>query len=71
MDESNIPVIADAKSEYITQLTRVLTPHIFEGIISIFKDAKNIVLESKEEDKILKEIDKITEPEITYGFKWI
>ena len=53
MDESNIPVIADAKSEYITQLTRVLTPHIFEGIISIFKDAKNIVIESNEEDKIL------------------
>ena len=41
MEESNIPVIADAKAEYITQLTHVLTPHIFEGIHSIFKDAKN------------------------------
>merc|ERR1712196_52136 len=53
MDDSNIPVLADAKSEYITQLTHVLRPHIFDGIVSIFNDAKQISIENKDEDKIL------------------
>ena len=42
MDEQNSPIFSQAKLEYTNQLIDTLTPHIFDGIKSIFDEAKTV-----------------------------
>ena len=39
MDEQNLPILSQAKLEYTNQLIDTLTPHIFDGIKSIYDEA--------------------------------
>ena len=45
MDDYNVPVLVDAKSEYTQQLISTLTPHFYEGILSIYQDCTSMVNE--------------------------
>ena len=40
MDETNAPIFSHAKMEYTSQLIDTLTPHIFDGIKSVYDEAK-------------------------------
>ena len=40
MEDINIPIFAQAKIEYTKQLVDVLYPHIYDGIKSIYDEAK-------------------------------
>ena len=42
MDEQNAPTFSQAKMEYTNQLIDILTPHLFDGIQSIYNEAKTI-----------------------------
>ena len=42
MDEQNSPIFSQAKLEYTNQLIDTLTPHIFDGIKSIYDEAKTV-----------------------------
>ena len=46
MDDYNVPVLVDAKSEYTQQLVNTLKPHLFNGIHSIYQDCDSIVNEN-------------------------
>ena len=51
MDDYNVPVLVDAKSEYTQQLVSTLTPHLYEGILSIFQDCDRMVDEETNQFK--------------------
>ena len=53
MDDYNINVLSEAKSEYSTRLVSILTPLMLEGIKSIFNEAQTLCLENDEDDKYL------------------
>ena len=38
--EKNISLLVDAKKEYTQELISILTPHIYDGIESIYNDSK-------------------------------
>ena len=42
MDEQNSPIFSQAKLEYTNQLIDTLTPHIFDGIKSIYDEARTV-----------------------------
>jgi hypothetical protein len=42
MDEQNTAIFSQAKLEYTNQLIDILTPHIFDGIKSIYDEAKTV-----------------------------
>ena len=42
MDEQNAPVFTQAKMEYTNQLIDILTPQFFDGIQSIYDEAKTV-----------------------------
>ena len=42
MDEHNSPIFSQAKLEYTNQLIDTLTPHIFDGIKSIYDEAGTV-----------------------------
>ncbi len=42
MEEGSITVLVDAKEEYTKQLISVFKPSIYQGIRSIYADAKDI-----------------------------
>ena len=42
MDENNSPIFSQAKLEYTNQLIDTLTPHIFDGIKSIYDEAGTV-----------------------------
>ena len=46
MDDYNVPVLVDAKSEYTQQLVNTLKPHLFHGILSIYHDCDSLVNEN-------------------------
>ncbi len=49
----NIPLFLEIKNEYTEHLTDILTPYIFEGLRSIYTQAKKYAVESGAEDKTL------------------
>ena len=42
MDEQNAPIFSQAKLEYTNQLIDILTPQLFDGIKSIYDEAKTV-----------------------------
>ena len=42
MEESNVAVLVDAKAEYTKQLVNIIRPYIYDGVKSIYDDAKEI-----------------------------
>ena len=53
MDDYNVPVLVDAKTEYTKQLIDILKPQLYEGIQSIYKDAYELCEENNDSDKVL------------------
>lgn len=53
MDDYNVNVLSEAKSEYSSRLVSILTPLMIEGIKSIFNEAYNLCLENEENEKYL------------------
>ena len=53
MDDYNVNVLSEAKSEYSNRLVSILTPLIVEGIKSIFNEADKLCINNDEEDKYL------------------
>lgn len=53
MDDFNLSCLSEAKNEYTARLVNMLTPHITEGIQSIFKEAWNLCDENEEQSKYL------------------
>jgi len=49
----NVALFLEIKNEYTEHLVDTLTPYIYEGLSSIYKQAVNIAYESNAEDKIL------------------
>ena len=40
MEEGNLPILVDAKTEYTKQLINILTPEIYKGIKDIYNNSK-------------------------------
>lgn len=53
MEEGSIAVLVDAKEEYTKQLISVLKPCIYQGIKSIYIDAKDICNQDNTPEKVL------------------
>ena len=53
MDDFNISMLSEAKNEYCTRLTNILTPLILEGIKSILKEAFELCITNDEQSKYL------------------
>jgi len=49
MEEQNAPIFSQAKLEYTNQLIDTLTPHFFDGIKSIYDEAKTVNNINKEQ----------------------
>ena len=47
--------LVDAKTEYTNQLINILTPHIFEGILSIYGDAVDMTKQGVNSNSVLKQ----------------
>lgn len=52
--EETLSILTQAKNEYSSLLVTTMTPHIMEGIFSIYNEAKNICEENDEYGKYLK-----------------
>lgn len=48
MEDVSINVLVDAKTEYTKQLTSILSPVIFEGLTSLYEEAKQFKEEAKD-----------------------
>ena len=53
MDDYNVNVLSEAKSEYSSRLVTIMTPLMLEGIKSIFNEATKLCLENDEDEKYL------------------
>ena len=53
MEELNTPIFAQAKVEYTNQLIDILYPHIYDGVRSIYDEAKIIFLRKNNTPKLL------------------
>jgi len=53
MEEGNVTVLVDAKEEYTKQLVSILKPCIYQGIQSIYMDAKDICHQDNNPDNVL------------------
>ena len=53
MEEGNITVLVDAKEEYTKQLISIFKPCIYQGIKSIYADAKDICHQDNTPDNVL------------------
>jgi hypothetical protein len=53
MDDYNVNVLSEAKNEYSSRLVTIITPHVIEGIKSIFSEACNLCNENDENEKYL------------------
>ena len=53
MDDYNVNVLSEAKSEYSSRLVTIMTPLMLEGIKSIFNEAIKLCLDNDEEQKYL------------------
>jgi hypothetical protein len=59
MEEGSIAVLVDAKEEYTKQLVSILKPCIYQGIKSIYLDAKDICMQDNIPDKILMQFQEL------------
>ena len=48
MDEGNLPILVDAKTEYTKQLINIITPVIYQGIKLIYNESKNRSIQNEE-----------------------
>ena len=48
MDEGNLPILVDAKTEYTKQLINIISPVIYQGIKLIYNESKNKSIEDEE-----------------------
>jgi hypothetical protein len=53
MEQGNINVLTDAKEEYTKRLISIIKPCVYQGIKSIYADAKDICMQDNTPDKIL------------------
>ena len=53
MEEGSIAVLVDAKEEYTKQLISILKSYIYQGIKSIYQDAKDICHQDNTPDNVL------------------
>lgn len=53
MEQGNINVLTDAKEEYTKRLISIIKPCIYQGIKSIYADAKDICMQDNTPDKVL------------------
>ena len=53
MEDGNVAVLVDAKEEYTKQLVSILKPCIYQGIKSIYMDAKDICHQDNTPDNVL------------------
>ena len=53
MDDYNIDILSQAKSEYSANLVNIITPLIIEGFKSIFKEAWQLCITNDEDSKYL------------------
>ena len=53
MDDYNVNVLSEAKSEYSSRLVSTLTPLLIQGIKSIFNEAVNLCKDNDENEKYL------------------
>jgi hypothetical protein len=53
MENGNVAVLVDAKEEYTKQLVSILKPCIYQGIKSIYMDAKDICHQDNSPDNVL------------------
>ena len=53
MDDNNTKALTESQYEWAVQLTNILQPHIYDGIMSIFKEAEKICIDTDEQDKYL------------------
>ena len=53
MADTNIAVLVDAKNEYTTQLINLVKPSIYQGIMSIYEEAKDICDQDNNPNNIL------------------
>ena len=54
MEDNNFNVLVDAKTEYTKQLVQMLKTNIYQGIKSIFDDAKEYCVNNSQPKNILK-----------------
>ena len=53
MEEGNLTVLVDAKTEYTKQLINILKMNIYFSINKLFLESKNSCIESKQEYMVL------------------
>ena len=53
MDDYNLSTLIESKNEWSARLINLLTPHVIEGIKSIFNEAYKLCVENDEENKYL------------------
>ena len=53
MDDFNINVLNESKNEWCNRLLNILTPHILEGLKSIFEESLQLCKTNSELDKYL------------------
>ena len=53
MDDYNLSTIIESKNEWCVRLVTILTPHITEGIKSVFDEAYKMCFDNEEESKYL------------------
>jgi hypothetical protein len=58
MDEGNIPILVDAKTEYTKQLINIISPVIYKGIKVIYNESKNKCLENDDLKSCLSNFQK-------------
>ena len=58
MDEGNLAILVDAKTEYTKQLVTILSPYIYNGMKKIYFDAKEGCFEKGEMENTLREFQR-------------
>ena len=53
MDEGNLPILVDAKTEYTKQLINIISPVIYQGIKLIYNESKNKSIDNEETNQCL------------------
>ena len=58
MEEGNLAILVDAKTEYTKQLVNILSPYIYNGIKKIYFEAKKVCFEKDEIENTLRDFQK-------------
>ena len=53
MDDTNVAILVDAKEEYTKQLISILKSCIYQGVKSVYMDAKDICHQDNTPDNVL------------------